>query len=263
MVSLDVHRRLYAEQVAATAGTNDQRIIDAFSTVRREDFVGPGPWHIKGSGGYYRTPTDDPSLLYQDVLIALAPERGINNGEPSLHARCLDAASVQIGDSVIHVGAGTGYYTAILATLAGPGGHVNAYEVEPDLAARAARNLATQATVRVHARSAIDTGLPPANVIYVSAGVTHVASTWLDALLNGGRLVVPLTSDNGPGCMLLVTRQSTTAFAARLFSPAFFIPCVGARSASESHALATALRERAWDQVRSLRRGSHTDATAW
>jgi protein-L-isoaspartate(D-aspartate) O-methyltransferase len=263
MMSLDILRRLYAERIAATAGTTDARIIDAFATVRREQFVGPGPWQVKASSGYKLTPTADPSVLYEDILIALAPERGINNGEPSLHARCLDEAAVQAGDHVIHVGAGTGYYTAILATLAGPNGRVDAYELAPDLAARAATNLAGFSTVRVDARSAVDAGVQPANVIYVNAGVTHLPSAWLDALLRGGRMVVPLTSDSGPGCMLLVTRLSDTAFAARLFSSASFIPCAGARSANESRALATALRERAWGEVRSLRRSGTPDATAW
>ena len=54
-----------------------------------------------------------------------------------------------------HVGAGTGYYTAILALLAAPGGRVVAYECEADLAARAAAALRRFAWVEVRAESAI------------------------------------------------------------------------------------------------------------
>jgi protein-L-isoaspartate(D-aspartate) O-methyltransferase len=100
-------------------------------------------------------------------------------------------------------------------------------------------------------------------VIYVSAGVTHVPDAWLDALVPGGRLVVPLTPTERLGCMLLVTRESATAYAARVFSTAGFIPCVGARDERQSRALAAALDARAPDEVRSLRRGSDPDETAW
>jgi len=58
------------------------------------------------------------------------------------------------------VGAGTGYYTAILAMLVGAGGHVDAYEIEADLAARAAANLSSLPQVSVHAQSALQPNLP-------------------------------------------------------------------------------------------------------
>jgi protein-L-isoaspartate(D-aspartate) O-methyltransferase len=72
--------------------------------------------------------------LYQDVVVAIAPERKINNGQPVLHAMCLAALDVKQGEKVLHVGAGTGYYTALMARLTGATGQVVAYEVEHDLA---------------------------------------------------------------------------------------------------------------------------------
>ena len=51
----------------------------------RGSFVGPGPWKVFAGSNYVETPTDDAAFLYQDVVVALAPERRINNGEPSLH----------------------------------------------------------------------------------------------------------------------------------------------------------------------------------
>ena len=50
----------------------------------------------------------DPAYLYQDWLIALDAARGINIGEPGLHARCLDALALREGEEVLHVGAGAG-----------------------------------------------------------------------------------------------------------------------------------------------------------
>ena len=87
--------------------------------------------------------SSNPADLYEDVLVVIDRLRGINNGEPALHAAWLAAIDPQPGETVIHVGAGTGYYTAMLSRLVGPGGQVEAYEYEADLAAIAATNLAT------------------------------------------------------------------------------------------------------------------------
>ena len=83
-----------------------------------------------------------PARLYEDVLVAIDVERGINNGQPSLHAQSIDALGLKEGETVVQIGAGAGYYTAILAELVGPTGRVIAYEIAPDIAARAAANLA-------------------------------------------------------------------------------------------------------------------------
>ena len=263
MRSLKALRRFYARYITAGAEIVDQRIVEAFANVRREHFVGPGPWHIPVMGGYIVTETDDPAVLYQDILVGLAPDRGLNNGEPSLHAKCMAAAAAQAGEVVVHVGAGTGYYTAILAHLVGHGGHVHGFEIDPDIALRAADNLARFANVTVHARSALGVRLPLAHVIYVSAGTTHVPAAWLDALALGGRLVLPLTPNERLGCMLLVTRLSEAAYAARIFSTAAFIPCIGARDEKQSCAVAAALDAGSTDEVRSLRRSSEPDDSAW
>ncbi|HKT80300.1 MAG TPA: hypothetical protein VJP86_08770 [Vicinamibacterales bacterium] len=256
-------RRSYARTVAARAGTDDPRLIEAFATVERERFLGPGPWQVKAGNGYLTTTTTDPAVVYQDILIALAPEKNINNGEPSLHAKSLGAAAPRAGDVALHAGAGTGYYTAILAHLVGPHGTVHAYEIEPALAAKAAVNLRIYPNVVVHATSAIDDALPLANVIYVSAGVTHVPRQWLDALAGGGRLVVPITPNSGLGFMLLVTKHSSDRYAAEAFSTAAFIPCVGARDSEESRALEDALSRHDIGEIRSLKRGGAPDQTVW
>jgi len=39
----------------------------------------------------------------------------------------------------------------------------------------------------------------PADVIYVNAGATRPANIWLERLNDGGRLILPLTSDKGFG----------------------------------------------------------------
>ena len=263
MTTTAEYRRFYAEFIVKSSGSSDTRLIDAFSTVPREDYVGAGPWPVFVGSGYVPTISDSPSHLYQDILIGLATDRGINNGQPSLHARCLAAAAPAAGESVVHIGTGTGYYTAILATLVGPTGSVVGFESELDLAEKAIANLKSFPNVEVRAESATEAVIPACDVIYVNAGATHPPSAWLDALAIGGRLIVPLTPNEGYGVMLRVIRTSATAFAASALGRVAFIPCIGARDDAASASLATALDRQSLQELRSLRRGTPPDETAW
>jgi protein-L-isoaspartate O-methyltransferase len=82
------------------------------------------------------TPSDDPVYLYQDVFVGLIPERNLNNGEPAGHAMLIACADARSGEHAVHIGAGVGYYTAILAHMVGDTGRVTAIEYDPGLAAR-------------------------------------------------------------------------------------------------------------------------------
>jgi len=93
----------------------------AFATVRREDYLGPGPWQFfRWPNTYVPSPDADPVYLYTNDLIGIAPERQLNNGQPSLHAALIAKAMPREGEHVVHVGTGAGYYTAILAHLVVP-----------------------------------------------------------------------------------------------------------------------------------------------
>lgn len=258
-------RAFFARYVAAQGGARDPRIEQAFVAVPREPFAGPGPWSIRTSStSYAQTPDDDPAFLYQDTLVALDADRGINIGQPSLHARCLDALAVREGAEVLQVGAGSGYYSAILAHLVGPGGRVHAYEIDPGLAARAERNLAHLPWVDVAARSGIADGLPKVDAVYVNAGITQPSMAWLDALRPEGRLLFPLQPVGALGGMLLVRRpRRGTAWPARFVSRATFIPCEGRQDDEMGRRLAAAFSGDGWRAVRSLRLDDSPDGTCW
>lgn len=68
----------------------------------------------------------DPRRLYHNILVAIDPTRHLNNGHPSFLAFLLDELELQAGDRAVHVGCGTGYYTAVMAEIVGPEGHVMA-----------------------------------------------------------------------------------------------------------------------------------------
>jgi protein-L-isoaspartate(D-aspartate) O-methyltransferase len=261
--SIQVFRDFYANFVVNVGGSSDESLIGAFASVEREHYVGVGPWQIWAGSGYLSTVSDDPCLLYQDVLVGLATDRGLNNGQPSLHARSFAACLPVDGETVVHVGAGTGYYTAILAALVGPAGRVIGYEIEPDLAARAKDCLAHLANTEVICASAVGVSLPKSDVVYVNAGATHPVEAWLDSLNIGGRLLFPLTGDRGIGVMLLLKRTGDSTYSARIFSKAGFVNCIGARDDVACAALTAALEVQATSSVKSLRRDSRPDETAW
>jgi hypothetical protein len=100
-------------------------------------------------GEYWATEDGDPRHLYHDVLIAIDEQRRLNNGQPSLWARMHEDLDLSNGAHVVHVDAGTGYYSAILAEIVGRAGRVTAIEIDAALAARARESLAAwpQATV--------------------------------------------------------------------------------------------------------------------
>src|SRR5207237_6424486 len=97
---------------------------------------------------YRTTPSRDPIYLYDDDVVAVIPERNLNNGQPSFLAALIAGAAPRPGEHAVHVGAGVGYYTAILARLVGRAGRVTAIELDPMLAERAEANLG-QPNVRV------------------------------------------------------------------------------------------------------------------
>src|SRR6202008_1887319 len=109
----------------------------------------------------------------------IIPERTLNNGQPSFLAALIAGAALRPGEHAVHIGAGVGYYTAILARLVGRAGRVTAIELDPALAERAAANLAGQPNVRIVQGDGTRVDFDSADVILVNAGATRPADLWL------------------------------------------------------------------------------------
>jgi protein-L-isoaspartate(D-aspartate) O-methyltransferase len=268
---LDIVRRAFAKQVMAAGGAEHAGIEAGFAAVRREEFLGPGPWQIIRWGrGYVPTPSGDPVYLLTDDVVAILPERHINNGQPSLHAWLMASADPRAGEHVVHIGAGVGYFTAILAHAVGPAGRVTAIEFDPELAARGRANLSALAQVRVIQGDGSAVPFDAADVIYVNAGATRPADRWLDNLREGGRLVLPLTTNQGftarssistaelsierRGAVFLIERRGRE-FLAKWLSPVAIFPCEGMRDPDSEAALCAAFEKGGWRDVTRLYRG--------
>jgi protein-L-isoaspartate(D-aspartate) O-methyltransferase len=258
-------RRWFAEDLRVSCNIRSPLVVDAFAAIPRERFLGPGPWTMRGlfEGGAYSPEGDDPALVYHNVSIAIDASRDLYNGQPGLVARWLEDLAIPKGARVAHVGSGTGYYSAILGQLVGSSGRVWAADVDPGLVARARANVAEWPWIEVvHGDGR--TGLPPrSDVVLIHAGATHVLDEWLDAMADGGRLLVPLTgampamgATLGKGMMLRVTR-SGPGWTARVSSMVAIYSLVGGRDDAMNAALGRAMMTGALMKATRLRRDPH------
>lgn len=227
MSTIEDIRKFYARLMAANAASSDPRLEEVFATVPREAFLGPGPWTIVAGNGKVTTPSADPAHIYQNVLVALDADKGINNGEPFLHAAWIGKLAPKPGETVTHIGAGTGYYSAVLARLVSPGGTVTAFELDGRLADLARKNLEAYGNATVVHGNAVTMPLPPSDIIYVNAGVVAPPAGWLKALRPGGRMIFPWRPAERVPLAVMVTRTQK-GFACDPFMRSWFIPCFGA-----------------------------------
>ena len=110
---------LFAFKVTSRAGVTDPRIFDAFATIKRETFLGEPPWyrrtyadditdeaipgeaHDNADETYVDVSGGTLDFVYDDEMVAIDLMRDINNGIPSLHARCLDVLAIEEGQDVL------------------------------------------------------------------------------------------------------------------------------------------------------------------
>ena len=192
-------------------------------------------------------------------------ERHLNNGQPSGHAKWITSASMKAGEHVVHIGTGTGYYTAIMASLIGPSGKVTGIELDAGLAERAKENLSSFPNVLIVNGDGTSVPFDAADVIYVNAGVTRLVDSWLERLTDGGRLNVPMTkmADDSTsvgavsvGAVFRIERR-TSQFSVQWISLVAIIPCDGgARDETSEAALAEAFKKDDWKRVTRLYRNN-------
>jgi protein-L-isoaspartate(D-aspartate) O-methyltransferase len=171
----DARENMVESQVRPN-GITDSRIIEAMLELAREDFV----------------PAEKRDIAYMDEDIPLTtpagggPERVLI--EPMAFARLVQLARIGAGDNVLHVGAATGYGTAVLALL---GGKVTALEENTDLAELARHNLGRfdNVTVATGALAQGHRAAAPYDVILIEGLVGEVPEAILAQLKDGGRLI--------------------------------------------------------------------------
>ncbi len=99
----------------------EMQTLNALGEIRREDFV----------------PAQYKDLSFADVQIAIGD--GEVMLEPKVGARMVEALGLKPAHRILEIGAGTGYLTALAASLCA---HVTSIEIDPQLSAQAEINLA-------------------------------------------------------------------------------------------------------------------------
>jgi protein-L-isoaspartate(D-aspartate) O-methyltransferase len=167
----------------------DERVINAFASIRREWFV-PEPLR---------------AIAYADDNLPLG--RGRYLMAPMVVARLLQAAEVRRGDNALVVGAGVGYEAALLSQLCRA---VLAIESDAELARQGRAGLVEHriATVNFIENGQAQAGRvrPAYEVIMFGGAVAEIPADISAQLTEGGRLVAVVKPDDGPGRATLVTR---------------------------------------------------------
>lgn len=207
--------RMVQTQIARR-GVQDPAVLAALRAVPRERFVEPG----------YE------EFAYEDSPLPIGAGQTIS--QPYIVAVMVEAAEVKPGDTVLEVGAGSGYAAAVLSRIAR---RVTAIERHPSLAgaAQARLNALDYDNVEIHAGDGTK-GWPaaaPFDAILVAAGGPEVPESLKQQLKIGGRLVIPVGRAEAGQTLLKVTRQSERAFATEDLGAVRFVPLIGAEGWNE------------------------------
>lgn len=187
-------RSAFALSIQQRVPSTEPRLLSAFSRVARERYLGDPPWTVLPSLDGVALLTDDPTYLYSGARVSLDVAKNINNGDPFFWAEMLSRVCLGPDQHIIQIGAGTGYYTALIADIVGAGGTVSAMEADDYLAIRARHNLIDYPQVQVIGRATTSGNLPRCNCIIAFCGVSTIPPAWLDALSEGGSAFYHLSS---------------------------------------------------------------------
>lgn len=124
---------------------------------------------------------------------------GQTNSQPTTVRMLLRWLDAHPGDHVLDVGSGSGWTTALLSSMVGPGGRVDAVERIPALVDMGRRHCDRAGLDNVAFHLAGEAlGLPdvgPFDRILVSAAADHLPGELVAQVRPGGRLVVPVAHD--------------------------------------------------------------------
>jgi protein-L-isoaspartate(D-aspartate) O-methyltransferase len=172
----------------------DQDVLDLLVVVKREDFV----------------PADYKSLAFVDTEIPLGAGEAMFT--PKLEARVLQEVQLKKHETVLEIGAGSGYMAALLAHKAR---HVTTVEILPELKAMAEANLAktgvTNVTVALGNGAQGWTQGAPFDVIVISGGLEVLPEAFLKQVKVGGRIAAIVGQAPVMSCNI-ITRVSETAY---------------------------------------------------
>ena len=197
--------RMVADTIASR-DVKDARVLAAMRKVPRHEFV----------------PANVRTRAYDDAPVPIG--HGQTASQPYVVAVMTELAELRPDSRVLEIGTGSGYQAAVLAEVAG---EVYSIELLEPLAASARRTLERLGYGRVHLRQGDGyRGWPeagPFDAIVVTAAPPEVPKALLDQLVIGGRLVVPVGTEEQE---LEVHRRTAEGFRVKKVFPVTFVPMV-------------------------------------
>jgi protein-L-isoaspartate(D-aspartate) O-methyltransferase len=169
----DNMRRFMIDSQLRTSGVNTAWILSIMGTVPRDKFV----------------PVDRAATAYSDRSVPLGSGRSLN--PPLTTGLMLQAAGLQSDDTVLLVGAATGYLARLIAAHVAS---VTAVEQSTDLLVRARKNLNGLSNVAL-IEGPLNSGAQdnaPYSVVIIDGAITTLPDAIIAQLANGGRLVCGL-----------------------------------------------------------------------
>src|SRR4051794_16652882 len=169
MTDFTREREAMVERQLKRRGITEQHILDAFLAVPREAFVSPAYAH----------------LAYGDHPLPIEADQTIS--QPYIVGLMIQAGEINNGDSVLEVGAGSGYAAAVISRIAG---RVIGIERQPDLVEVARERLRRLSYDNVEIVEGDGTrGWPdaaPFDAILAAASGSHVPKPLTEQLKPGG-----------------------------------------------------------------------------
>jgi protein-L-isoaspartate(D-aspartate) O-methyltransferase len=187
-VDADEARRLrdaMTDKILKLGPVTSPRIEAAFRTVPRHAFAVPGtPLEECYHGSVVRNKKDAGGVTLSSISAAW------------LQATMIAQAGIGPGARVLEIGT-TGYNAAVIAEVAGPGGHVVTVDIDPEVtgwaaAALKATGYGDRVTVVTGDGEHGAPGHGPFDAIIVTAGAWDIPPSWIAQLDDSGTLVVPL-----------------------------------------------------------------------
>lgn len=186
------------------------KILEAFSEVKREDFV----------------PEELERDTYEDTALPIGHGQTIS--QPYTIAVMLSELDLNEGQKVLEVGSGSGYVLALISKIIGKKGKVFGLEIIGKLAKKSKEALENYSNIKVYNKNGFN-GLPeeaPFDRILVSAAVREIPKKLLSQLKDNGILVAP----KGPVFEqnIVVIQRQGDKFITKSEIPGFvFVPFVG------------------------------------
>jgi protein-L-isoaspartate(D-aspartate) O-methyltransferase len=205
---LAYQRRRMVRRLESEFGVRDTRVLTAMGTVPRHRFVRQ---HLRAQA-------------YSVHALPIGEAQTIS--QPAVVARMSELLEVEAGHSVLEVGTGSGYQTAILAELAC---RVFSLEIVPSLAQAAIRRIRELGYDNVKIQAFDGTvgwsDAAPFDRILVTAGAPTLPEPLLKQLAPGGRLVIPEGERNAQ--RLVVYDQRAKRVLRRVGESVAFVPLLG------------------------------------